>query len=375
MWPIPASSLPRTSAPVTSRPSTFTVPATAAAQPGQRLHQLALAVVVDAGDADDLARAHLEGDALHGGQPAVVDHLEVGDLEQRLARLGRLLGDAEEHVAPDHHARERLLGRALGRHRLDLLAAPQHAHAVGDVEHLAELVGDEDDRLALRGQRAQDPEQLLRLLRGQHRGRLVEDQHVGAAVERAQDLDALLGADRDVGHPRVGVDREPEAVGELAHAPGRRLRVQQQPLARLVGEDDVLRHRHHRDEHEVLEHHADPELDGPRRRVDHDRLAVQVHLALVRAVEPVEDAHQRRLAGAVLAQQGVDLALAQVEIDAVVRDDRAESLGDAPELEGERGIAAARGYLPSSVGMSVISPEAIWSWTFLTSASNGWPAA
>jgi hypothetical protein len=67
----------------------------------------------------------------------------------------------------------------------------------------------------------------------------------------------------------------------------------------------------------------------------------------------------------------VDLSLAQVEIDAVVRDDRAESLGYAPELEGERGIAVACGYLPSSVGMLVIWPEAIWSWTFFTSASNG----
>ena len=67
----------------------------------------------------------------------------------------------------------------------------------------------------------------------------------------------------------------------------------------------------------------------------------------------------------------MDLALAQVEIDAVVRDDRAESLGYAPELEGERGIAVACGYLPSSVGMLVIWPEAIWSWTFFTCASNG----
>ena len=208
----------------------------------------------------------------------------------------------------------------------------------------------------------------LRLLRGQDRGRLVEDQHVRPAVERAEDLHALLLADRDVAHPGVGVDRQPEPVGQVPHPLGRRLGVQQQPLPRLVGEHHVLGHRHDRDEHEVLEHHADAAIDGGPRRVDHHRLAVQPHLALVRAVEPVEDAHQRRLAGAVLAQQGVDLALAQVEIDAVVRDDRAESLGDAPQLEGERGLGAAGGYLPTSVGMSVISPEEIWSWTFLTSA-------
>ncbi len=44
-------------------------------------------------------------------------------------------------------------------------------------------------------------------------------------------------------------------------------------------------------------------------------------------------------------------------------------------IAGELVYRCVCGYLPSSVGMSVISPEAIWSWTFLTSASNGWPAA
>ena len=38
----------------------------------------------------------------------------------------------------------------------------------------------------------------LRLLRRQHGGRLVEDQDLGAAVERLQDLDPLLLADADV---------------------------------------------------------------------------------------------------------------------------------------------------------------------------------
>ena len=35
-------------------------------QPGERVDQLGLAVPVDAGDADDLSRAHLEGDAANG---------------------------------------------------------------------------------------------------------------------------------------------------------------------------------------------------------------------------------------------------------------------------------------------------------------------
>ena len=58
--------------------------------------------------------------------------------------------------------------------------------------------------------------------------------------------------------------------------------------------------------------------DGPG---DRDHLAVEQDLALIGCGEPVEDVHQRRLAGAVLAEQGVDLARADVEIDLVIGDD------------------------------------------------------
>ncbi len=47
-----------------------------------------------------------------------------------------------------------------------------------------------------RVERSEDREELARLLRREHGGRLVEDQDVGPAVERLQDLDPLLLADR-----------------------------------------------------------------------------------------------------------------------------------------------------------------------------------
>ena len=52
-------------------------------------------------------------------------------------------------------------------------------------------------------ERSEDLEELARLLRRQDGGRLVEDEDVGVAVERLQDLDALLLADRDVLDARV----------------------------------------------------------------------------------------------------------------------------------------------------------------------------
>ncbi len=62
-------------------------------------------------------------------------------------------------------------------------------------------------------------------------------------------------------------------------------------------------------------------------------LAVHQDPAFVRARQPVQDVHQGGLAGAVLAQQGVDLAPTHVEVDVVVGHHPGVSLRDPPHLE------------------------------------------
>ena len=60
---------------------------------------------------------------------------------------------------------------------------------------------------------------------------------------------------------------------------------------------------------------------------------MQEDLAGIRTVEPVEDVHQRRLAGAVFAQERVHLTAPDIELDVVVGDDTRELLADAAHLE------------------------------------------
>jgi hypothetical protein len=62
-------------------------------------------------------------------------------------------------------------------------------------------------------------------------------------------------------------------------------------------------------------------------------LAVHQDLSGVGRVEAVKDAHQRRLAGAVLAKERVHLPAAQVEVDVVVGEDSGELLRDPAKLE------------------------------------------
>ncbi len=110
--------------------------------------------------------------------------------------MGLASVDHELDVTTDHQLGQVVLVR-LGRDpRADDLAAPDDRDPVGDLEDLVQLVADEDDRVALVGQPTQDREDLLGLLGRQHGRRLVEDEDPGVAVERLQDLDPLLPADR-----------------------------------------------------------------------------------------------------------------------------------------------------------------------------------
>ncbi len=95
--------------------------------------------------------------------------------------------------------------------RLHHVAAAEDGDRVADRHDLVELVGDEDHRVAVGAQPTDDREQGLRLDRRQDRRGLVQDQEVGLAIERLEDLDALLLADGQLPHdgPRVHV----EAIG------------------------------------------------------------------------------------------------------------------------------------------------------------------
>ena len=248
-----------------SLPLSAIVPATRPPQAHDRLDELALAVAVDARDADDLAAAHGRSDTpAHRLEPAVVEH-RAGPRPRARRRRGvdgRLL-DAQHDVAADHHA-----ARAPPRRSRPGVVSPTTlpvAHdddAVGDRHDLVELVGDEDDREALVDELAHDREELVDLLRREHRRRLVEDEDARAPVERLEDLDALLHAHREVRDAGVRVDLQAVALGDLDDLAARGREVDDAEPRRLAAEHDVLGDRERLDQHEVLVHHADAQVDG-----------------------------------------------------------------------------------------------------------------
>ena len=135
-----------------------------------------------------------------------------------------------------------------------------------------------------------------------------------------------------------GSTDEAVRLAELRDAPLDRGRVDEEPatLAAVVAEHDVLGDGERLDEPEVLVHHADAGVESIPRRMEVHLLAVELDLALVRAVEPGEDVRERRLPRAVLAEQGVHLADPCLEVDVLVRDDARKPLRDPVHPHGKR---------------------------------------
>ncbi len=198
---------------------------------------------------------------------------------------------------------------------------------VGDPHHLIELVRDDDAGQALLPEFDDQVEQVPAVLVVQRRGRLVEDEQLHLLGQCLGDLDELLLADADVGDagPRALVQTDP--VEQLLRVGHGLVPADHATDRVLVAEEDVLGDGQHGHQRELLVDDADAAaLAGPD-VLEVTGLTVEDDLALVAAVrvDAAEHLHQRGLAGAVLAADRVDLAMAYREVDLAERRDVAES--------------------------------------------------
>ena len=115
---------------------------------------------------------------------------------------------------------------------------------------------------------------------------------------------------------------QPVGVAEFGDTAARTGEVQTAGAAgRFGAEDDVLQHRQIVGQHEVLVHHADPGGESVTRRAEVHLVAADEDAPLVGGQHAVDHVHERGLAGAVLAADGVDLSLGNRQAHPVVGKD------------------------------------------------------
>jgi hypothetical protein len=277
---------------------------------GERARKRALAGAVGPEYGQHLALADLEVDRAQRAQLAVVDAEPFDAQQRRAVRLGRARaprrGDvAGAEVHPDH------LG-VLG----DLARSPgsDPAAEVEDDDPLRKRLDerldvlDEDDRDAPPVHPGDQLRDLVDLVRDEAGGDLVEEQQARLERERPRHLEPLEVEQRQRAGYALGVIGEPAQRQHVVDVAGGRL------AARVGGDEQVLPHGHARERARDLVRAADAQAcDGVRPKAIDPVLALEDDLAGGRAVEALDEAEQRALAGAVGPDHPEQLVLGDVE--------------------------------------------------------------
>src|SRR5215218_1222752 len=270
--------------------------------------------------------ARCEGAALRQG---IERRHHAGNVGQPLGAFGA--GDRRRADQADRVGVQGVLEQIVDGRFLDLAAGIHHHDAIGGLGDDAEVVGDEQHGHAAVALQALEQRQHLRLHRDvECGGRLVGDQHRGAAGDRHGDHHALAHAAGELVRigvePATGVghaDQLEQFVGTGAGLATAEIGVRRQDLGDLLLDRGDRVQRAHR----VLEDHADllaPDVEHGLLAHRHDVAAVELDGATDDARRRVgQQAHDRerrqRLAAARFAHQRHRLAGADLERQAVDR--------------------------------------------------------
>ena len=160
---------------------------------------------------------------------------------------------------------------------------------------------------------ADDLEQQARFLLGQRRRRLIHDEHFGIERKRLGDFHHLALRNGKSAHQRIRMNIDAEAI-ETAFGIGTQfLAIDQKTFSRFARKIDVFGNAQMRNEIEFLVNDGDAGGFRFERRGILDLVALMQHRTAGRLIDAADDLHQRRLAGTVLAADGVNFAGAQVE--------------------------------------------------------------
>ncbi len=242
----------------------------------------------------------------------------------RVDRLGAV--DVQLDLLAHHHFGQLGLVGVPGGNVAHIRTLAQDGNAVTDGQHLVQLVGDDDNRLAVGLHVADDAEQLLGLLRGQNRRGFVQNQDIRTTVEHLDDLQRLLLADAHLVDLLVKVE-----VELIFFADGTGLVVdffQVEFFAAAHGQGDIFGGGEHIHELKVLVDHADAQIQRVTRGADGHGLVSDIDFALIGEVDTGDHVHQRGLAAAVFTQQGQNFTAAHAQGDILVGHDRAEGFGN-----------------------------------------------
>ncbi len=215
-------------------------------------------------------------------------------------------------------------------------AVAQHGDAVGQTRDLVQPVRAEHQRHTFGAQPVDLRVKRLDLAVGQRGRGFVHDQHTRLARQRLGDFHHLPVGNRQVADAGIGADGRIQPRQQIARGAAHGRVVKLQTAGQFASKEDVAGDRQVRGKVEFLMDHHDPGSFGIGTAAERDRAPVQQHLPAGGRQIAAKDLHDRGLARAVFADQRVDLARAQRQVDAVQNLDRAEAACHRPKRKHGR---------------------------------------
>ena len=289
-----------------------------------------------------IRREHIQRELLQIEEEALILEQTSDGLEDDIAILGEAAAELEQqhhHIGSQRNQQQNQLKQA----RLALLEANRrYGLAEVDAHKLQQQKQTQQQQLIQLEQQTLDwQERQSELALAYEAEQAQDEQHLKleSLSEAVHTLDEQYAVIQEQLNTTQAQGREQYAAQQSLSAKLPQLQAAtqtallQQQEALLGAEHDVLQHGEAVHQHEMLMHHADAGGDRIAGAARFQGMAVHLDGALVGRVQAVENAHQRRLAGAVLAEQCEHLAAIERERDAVVGGERAEALGEGGEAD------------------------------------------
>ena len=220
-----------------------------------------MAVTGNPGDANNFTGAHGKRHIVNTCRAFAVFPGEVLDVEHHIARLGLALFHPQENPPAHHQFGQFLHGsvfRFLGGHQL----APAHdRNTIRDGHDFAQLVGDQNNGFALVAKLAQNAEQMIGFVGGEHAGWLIKDQCFGALEEGFKNFNTLLQAHRQFTHDGIGVNVQFIITGQPCQLFARFGKGRANQPSAFGAQHNIFKNGERINQHEVLVHHADAMMD------------------------------------------------------------------------------------------------------------------
>ena len=194
-------------------------------------------------------------------------------------------------------------------------------------------MGNIDDCYVFRLQLRDDAEQVLYLRVGQGRSRFVHDDDAAVIGNRLGDLHHLHLCNREVAHLLIRIDIQIQFLEQLNAVVAHFLMIDDQALAGCAPQPKVFTDASLRNRRKLLMDHGNTRVERFQCIFKVDLFAFENNLARSRWMDTDQAFHQRRLARAVLAHQGVDRAGAYFQLNALECPYAGEFLDDIGHLQ------------------------------------------